>query len=88
MEPHKIVSEAEWLEASRALLAKEKEFTRARDALSAERRKLPWVKVSKKYVFDTEQGKKTLAELFGSDLIDRRPKKVVGALRVLGFGGA
>jgi predicted dithiol-disulfide oxidoreductase (DUF899 family) len=67
MEPHKVVSEAEWLEASRALLAREKEFTRARDAMSAERRKLPWVKVSKTYVFDTEGGGKTLAELFGGN---------------------
>ena len=42
----------------------EKEFTRARDRLSAERRALPWVKVEKPYVFDTPAGKKTLAELF------------------------
>jgi predicted dithiol-disulfide oxidoreductase (DUF899 family) len=61
---HNIVSEKEWLAARKALLAKEKEFTRARDALSAERRTLPWVKVEKPYVFDTPQGKKTLAELF------------------------
>jgi predicted dithiol-disulfide oxidoreductase (DUF899 family) len=61
---HKIVSEKEWLATRKALLAKEKEFTQARDALSAERRTLPWVKVEKPYVFDTPQGKKTLAELF------------------------
>ncbi|MGA9603627.1 MAG: thioredoxin family protein [Methyloceanibacter sp.] len=64
MEPHKIVSREEWTSARKALLAKEKEFTRARDRLSAERRTLPWVKVDKAYVFDTPQGKKTLAELF------------------------
>ena len=64
MQPHKIVSEKEWLAARKDLLAKEKEFTRARDALSAERRALPWVKVKKPYVFDTPQGAKTLAELF------------------------
>ena len=64
MEPHKIVSREEWTSARKALLAKEKEFTRARDRLSAERRALPWVKVDKAYVFDTPQGKKTLAELF------------------------
>ena len=64
MEPHKIVSREEWTEARKAFLAKEKEFTRARDRLSAERRTLPWVKVDKAYVFDTPEGKKTLAELF------------------------
>jgi predicted dithiol-disulfide oxidoreductase (DUF899 family) len=62
---HRIVSENEWTEASRALLEKEKAFTHARDALSAERRKLPWVKVTKPYVFQTEAGVKTLADLFG-----------------------
>jgi predicted dithiol-disulfide oxidoreductase (DUF899 family) len=45
-------------------LAKEKEFTRLRDQLSAERRELPWAKVDKEYVFDTVDGKKTLADLF------------------------
>ena len=65
MQPHKIVSEKEWLAARKDLLAKEKEFTHARDALSAERRALPWLKVEKNYVFDTPQSQKTLAELFG-----------------------
>ena len=46
---HTIVSEDEWLAARKALLAKEKEFTKARDALSAARRALPWVKVEKRY---------------------------------------
>ncbi len=65
MTEHKVVSEEEWLAARKELLAKEKEFTRQRDAISAERRKLPWVKVDEEYVFDTPDGKKTLAELFG-----------------------
>jgi predicted dithiol-disulfide oxidoreductase (DUF899 family) len=65
MQPHKTVSEQEWLAARKALLAKEKDFTRSRDALSAERRTLPWVEMKKPYVFDTREGKKTLAELFG-----------------------
>lgn len=65
MQPHKIVSEQEWLAARKGLLAKEKALTRARDDLSAERRALPWVKVVKPYAFDTRDGKKTLAELFG-----------------------
>jgi predicted dithiol-disulfide oxidoreductase (DUF899 family) len=62
---HTIVSQDEWLSARKALLAKEKEFTRARDALSAERRALPWVKIDKPYVFDGPTGRETLADLFG-----------------------
>jgi predicted dithiol-disulfide oxidoreductase (DUF899 family) len=65
IEHPRIVSEAEWLAARQNLLTKEKEFTRQRDAISAERRKMPWVKVEKNYVFDTGNGKKTLADLFG-----------------------
>jgi predicted dithiol-disulfide oxidoreductase (DUF899 family) len=62
---HKIVSRDEWIAARKAHLAREKELTRLRDRLSAERRALPWVKVEKEYVFDTPEGKKTLADLFG-----------------------
>jgi len=62
--PRPIVSWEESLAARRALLAKEKEATRLRDRVNAERLALPWVKVEKTYVFDTPQGKKTLAELF------------------------
>jgi predicted dithiol-disulfide oxidoreductase (DUF899 family) len=61
---HPIVSQEEWLAARKALLSKEKEFTRLRDQLSAERRELPWVKVDKEYVFDGLEGKETLADLF------------------------
>lgn len=61
----KVVSQAEWLAARKQLLLKEKNFTRERDALSAERRKLPWVKVEKEYVFDGPAGKESLADLFG-----------------------
>jgi len=61
---HAVVSQAEWLAARKALLAKEKEFTKARDELSRQRRALPWVKVDKNYVFDTPAGKRSLAELF------------------------
>ncbi len=64
MEPHKTVTSEDWLAARKALLAKEKEFTRARDALSAERRQLPWVEVDKDYVFDGPDGRETLADLF------------------------
>lgn len=62
---HAIVSQSEWLKARKVLLAKEKAFTRARDALSAQRRELPWVKVDKAYVFDGPKGRETLPELFG-----------------------
>jgi predicted dithiol-disulfide oxidoreductase (DUF899 family) len=59
-----IVSRDEWVAAQKAHLAREKELTRFRDQLSAERRALPWVKVDKRYVFDGVDGKKTLADLF------------------------
>src|SRR5262249_14762829 len=64
MEPRKVVSRDEWLAAREQHLKKEKEFTRLRDRLSAERRELPWVKVEKNYVFDSPKGKETLADLF------------------------
>jgi predicted dithiol-disulfide oxidoreductase (DUF899 family) len=60
----KVVSQAEWLAARKQFLKKEKELTKLRDALSQQRRELPWVKVDKEYVFDAPDGKKTLAELF------------------------
>ncbi len=62
---YKVAGEKEWLAARKALLLKEKKFTKARDAVNAERRKLPWVLVDKDYVFDGPQGKESLSELFG-----------------------
>ncbi len=64
MQPHKIVSRQQWIEARRVHLAQEKELTQARERLSEERRALPWVKVDKAYLFDGAEGKKTLADLF------------------------
>src|SRR5258705_607340 len=64
IESPKVVSREEWLEARKKLLAKEKRLTRERDALAAERRQLPWVKVEKHYLFDSPDGKKPLADLF------------------------
>jgi predicted dithiol-disulfide oxidoreductase (DUF899 family) len=61
---HEIVSGEEWLIARRDLLKREKELTRMRDQLAAERRALPWVKIDKEYVFNTPEGEVTLAELF------------------------
>jgi predicted dithiol-disulfide oxidoreductase (DUF899 family) len=60
-----VVSHQQWLEARRRLLAREKEFTRSHDALNADRRRLPMVKVDKEYVFQGPDGPVTLAELFG-----------------------
>jgi len=61
---NEVVSREVWLEARRALLAREKEATHLRDRVNQERQALPWVKVEKDYVFDTPTGRRTLAELF------------------------
>lgn len=61
---HHIVSRDDWLAARKWHLAREKELTRLRDEVMAERRQLPWVKIEKEYVFDTPDGKRTLAALF------------------------
>lgn len=60
-----VVSREEWLKARKDLLEAEKAFAREGDALAARRRALPWVKVEKDYRFQTNEGEKTLAELFG-----------------------
>jgi predicted dithiol-disulfide oxidoreductase (DUF899 family) len=64
MQNNRIVSSEEWIAARSALLVKEKELSKMRDRLNAERRALPWVKVEKQYVFDAPEGKRTLADLF------------------------
>jgi predicted dithiol-disulfide oxidoreductase (DUF899 family) len=61
---NRIVSQQEWTDARKALLAREKELTKLTDEINSERQKLPWVKVDKNYVFDTPAGKKTLGDLF------------------------
>ena len=60
----RIVSHEEWIADRKALLAKEKEFTRLRDELSARRRDLPWERVTKTYVFNGPGGAETLEQLF------------------------
>lgn len=72
MNKHKVVSEAEWVQARRALLAEEKAWTQERDRLARKRRALPWVKVEKDYVFEGVDGPVTLGELF-----DRRSQLIV-----------
>jgi predicted dithiol-disulfide oxidoreductase (DUF899 family) len=59
-----IVSAQEWEEARQALLVKEKEHTRARDALAAQRRRMPWLAVEKAYRFEGPTGSMTLVDLF------------------------
>jgi predicted dithiol-disulfide oxidoreductase (DUF899 family) len=64
MTGHRIGTRQEWLAASANLLAREKEFTRMGDELARQRRDLPWVPVEKEYALATEDGERTLAELF------------------------
>jgi predicted dithiol-disulfide oxidoreductase (DUF899 family) len=64
LELPEVATRAEWLVARLKLLAKEKELTRARDALNAERRRLPMVKIEKDYIFEGPQGKVHLVDLF------------------------
>ncbi len=61
----RIVSSDEWLAARLALLQQEKNFTRAHDALTAQQRALPWMKMEKLYTFDSPHGRVSLADLFG-----------------------
>jgi predicted dithiol-disulfide oxidoreductase (DUF899 family) len=64
MTEHRTGTRDEWLAARTQLLEREKEHTRRGDELARERRELPWVRVEKEYAFDTEDGPRTLAELF------------------------
>ena len=64
MPDHKVVSNEAWLSARKDLLAREKEFTRLRDELTAERQALPWHRVEKDYEFTGPDGQETLADLF------------------------
>jgi predicted dithiol-disulfide oxidoreductase (DUF899 family) len=64
MAQHAVGTQEEWLAASRELVAAEKEHMRAGDELAKKRRELPWVPVDKDYVFETEEGRKSLADLF------------------------
>jgi predicted dithiol-disulfide oxidoreductase (DUF899 family) len=59
-----VVSRDEWLVARKELLAREKQLTRERDALNAERRRLPMIEIDKEYVFEGPEGKATLLDLF------------------------
>src|SRR6201984_1178594 len=67
-----IVSQREWEAARQQLLVKEKALTRSRDALAAERRRMPWMVVDKKYEFEGPKGKVSLLDLF-----EERPQLIV-----------
>jgi predicted dithiol-disulfide oxidoreductase (DUF899 family) len=64
MSDHRVVTREQWAAAREGLLAREKEHTRLGDELARERRELPWVRVEKEYRFETDNGTRTLAELF------------------------
>ena len=64
MKTHPIVSQEEWEAARKQLLVKEEELTRARDAMAAQRRRMPWMLVEKKYEFDGPKGRASLVDLF------------------------
>jgi predicted dithiol-disulfide oxidoreductase (DUF899 family) len=64
MTERKIATREEWVAAREELLVREKEHTRLGDELTQRRRELPWVPVEKEYRFDTDDGEKSLGELF------------------------
>ena len=64
MTDHDVVSREDWTAAREELLAREKEHTRLGDELARQRRELPWVRVEKEYRLETDEGTRTLAELF------------------------
>jgi predicted dithiol-disulfide oxidoreductase (DUF899 family) len=62
---HTIATDTQWTEQRRKLLEREKELTRLHDEVARERRALPWRRITKEYVFDTQAGRRTLHDLFG-----------------------
>jgi predicted dithiol-disulfide oxidoreductase (DUF899 family) len=63
-EAHTVVSNEQWVQERKALLVREKELMRLHDQIARERRALPWVRIDKNYVFDTPEGRRSLADLF------------------------
>jgi len=64
MTHHTVSTREDWLAARRELLEREKELTRRSDELARQRQELPWVRIDEEYVFQTDEGPRTLAELF------------------------
>jgi len=86
IENRKGVSQKEWLVARKKLLLKEKTFSKQRDALNLQRRKLPWLKIEREYVFDGPAGKVTIGLQFPRPDGERsrrkpRPSAGLGALQ-------
>ena len=71
---HAVVPHEDWLESRKALLAKEKAFTKLRDQLSEERRKLPWERVDKTYVFEGPNGQQTVPNFMDMCSADRNQR--------------
>lgn len=66
MNGNKVVSDEKWIAARKALLEKEKAFTRLRDELTEERRRLPWRRIDKRYDFQGPEGSQSLSDLFAN----------------------
>ena len=64
MKEHRTGTREEWLAARRELLVAEKDHTRRSDELARQRQQLPWVRIDKEYIFDTDEGQASLADLF------------------------
>src|SRR2546429_5736733 len=64
MTKHKTGTREQWLAARRELLKAEKELTRRSDELARRRQELPWVRIDKKYAFETDEGSASLPDLF------------------------
>jgi len=67
IENRKVVSQKEWIAARKKLLLKEKRFSKLRDELNLQRRKLPWLKIEKEYVFEGPTGKVKFGDLFAGN---------------------
>jgi predicted dithiol-disulfide oxidoreductase (DUF899 family) len=81
MAKHTVGTQEEWQAECDELLAQEKELTRRNDELARKRRELPWVPVEKEYSFETDEGEKTLAELFdGRSQLGLAPASSCGRL--------
>lgn len=63
-EGHRVVSRDEWIAERKVLLAREKELTHLSDQIASQRRALSWVRIEKDYIFDTPDGRRSLADLF------------------------
>ena len=80
MDEHTVVSAEEWVIARKALLEREKEFTRLREELARQRRDLPWEEVTKEYFFEGPDGTRSLSSCSTGAAADRVPLHVPARL--------